>query len=79
MLDDLTPLTEEERRVALRAVSAIYRDAVAHALRPDGYVQQKADYRALMRIGNRLHWFTLGAFVGGVVCFLLAVLLMQPA
>lgn len=79
MLDDLTPLTEEERRVALRAVGAIYRDAVAYALRPDGYVQQQADYRALMRIGNRLHWFTLGAFVGGLASFLLTALLMQPA
>lgn len=78
MLDDLTPLSEEERRVALRAVGAIYRDAVTHALRADGYVQQQADYRALMRIGNRLHWFSLGAFVGGLAGFLLTVLAMQP-
>jgi hypothetical protein len=79
MLDDLTPLSDEERRIALRAVAAIYRDAVAYALRPDGTIQQAADHRALMRIGSRLHWFSLGAFVGGFVMFWVALVLLRVA
>lgn len=79
MLDDLTPLSEEELRVVKRAVAAIYRDAVAHVLRADGYVQRTADYRAMTRIGSRLHWFALGAFVGGFVTFLATVILLAPA
>ncbi|XAI96418.1 hypothetical protein [Microcystis phage Mel-JY33] len=74
MLDDMTPLTEEERRVALRAVSAIYRDAVAHALREDSY----ARLHDAAGIGNvhPIGWLMSGWAVG-VACGLTMALLLS--
>lgn len=72
MLDDLTPLSEEERRVALRAVAAIYKDAVAYVLRDDGWVRHEADRRARHRVGTPLGWVVLGAVIGAAATILLA-------